>query len=128
MDRNEIIERLREKLDRNLVDFHNQLYNFDHDTMIGYAEEINATRIAYDELYSGSYAYPDEKLEHLLRFDNPLQVMCDMWIREQCPPDNFNEMNHALQTVMNEPELEQEYDLDKNYTPSMDQSGGMRMT
>jgi len=128
LERDEILGRLREKLDRNITDYYREWFNLNPEAIIGRAEEINATRIAYNELHSGSYAYPDEKLAHLLRFDNPLEVVRDMWIREQCPPDHFNEMNHALQTVINEPELEQEYTLDESHTPVFGQDTGMRMT
>ena len=112
MERNEILKRLQEKLEKNLADIETKWYALPRDALIGHAEEINATRIVYNELHSG-WAYADEKLEFLLRFEDPLEVVRDKWIEEQCPPDISEEMNHALGSVMTDPDAEQVYEMDK---------------
>ena len=128
LDRDDILNQLRRKLDENLACCQSEWRRYSKDVLIGYAEEINATRIAYNELYCGAFEYPEEKLEYLLRFDNPLEVVRDRWIKEQCPPDVFKEMNCTLFKVMTDPDAEQKYELDANYTPALDHDTGMRMT
>lgn len=99
MDRNEILERLREKLDGSFTVFQNELLDLSPTLIIEKAKEIEATRIVYNELYSG-WAYPDELLEYLLRFENPLEVMRDRWKKEQL--DIRKKMKDVLWSLMNE--------------------------
>jgi hypothetical protein len=127
LDRDQILEQLREKLDRNISDYRKAWGRMSSDVLTGYAQEIEATRVAYNELYSG-YAYSEEKLEYLLRFENPLEVMRDRWIEEQCRPDVSEEMNHVLWSVMTDPDTEVEYALDGSYTPVLDAESGQGQT
>ena len=78
MDRDEILGQLREKLDRNLAEIYDEWYNLDYDPLIERADEIIATRTVYNELLNG-YAFSDDELSYLLRFDNPLKVVRDIW-------------------------------------------------
>ena len=113
---------LREKLDRNMDSIRRQWLNYSAETVIGYAEEITATRIAYNELYDG-FQYPDDMLEYLLRFDNPLEVVRDKWAEEQYRPDISEEMKHALCSIMDTRDAEREYKLDAEYKPPEMQAG-----
>lgn len=109
-------------------DFHKEWYSLTPDVLIGRAQQITATGIAYNELYVG-HAYSAENLEYLLRFEKPLEVVRDRWIEEQqYRPDISQEMNHTLFSVMDDPEIEHEYELDENYTPIIAPNTDMRMT
>ena len=127
MEERKIMQRLREKLDRNWAAMQANWFALSPSVIVGKAEEINATRLAYNELFSG-WAYSEDKLEYLLRFDNPLEVVRDKWIEEQCLPDISAEMNHVLCSVMDKQEAEQDYALDKEYTDAAEQDNGMKMS
>ena len=114
MEKKEILERLREKLDRNNEAYHEEWLNSSKSTIAANAREILATNISYNELYGGDY--PVEYLEYLLRFDNPLEVVRDKWIEENNLPVD-EEMSHALWNIMNSGDAEADYKLDEEYTP-----------
>jgi hypothetical protein len=118
------MEEFREKLDQNMESFRTEWYRLNKGQLIGYAQEIDAVRIAYNELYSG-YTYSEEQLEYLLRFDNPLEVVRDKWIDKQCRPDVSEAMSHVLSSVMTDPDIEREYALNSEY--ELEQSGGMTL-
>ena len=126
MDRNELMEQLREKLDKNIADMQKEWYALSPSLVAGKAQEIEATRVTYNELYSG-WAYMDDKIEYLLRFENPLEVVRDKWIEEQCLPDVSEEMNHVLWSIMDTPDAEHEYDLDPKYMAENEPGNGMKM-
>ena len=63
--------------------------------IIGKAAEISAARFCYDELAENTAAYPELFLEHLLGFDNPLEVLREQWMNEQCV-DHSSELEHAM--------------------------------
>ena len=46
------------------------------------ASEIDAARTCFEELTLNAKAYPDDLLEHLLRFDDPLKAMREQWMQE----------------------------------------------
>lgn len=59
------------------------------------AGEIDATRTCFEELALNAKAYPDNLLEHLLRFENPLETVREQWMREQ-NMDCSGAFRHAL--------------------------------
>ena len=124
MDKNEIMERLWERLDKNIEAMQKEWFALTPSLIAGKAQEIEAVRIVYNELYSG-WAYSDDKLEYLLRFENPLEVVRDKWFEKHCRPDVSEEMNHALWSIMDSQDAKQEYELNKEYMP--EQSGGMKL-
>ena len=63
--------------------------------LIGKAAEISAARFCFDELTENTAAYPDYLLEHLLHFDDPLEVMREQWMNEQYA-DQSSELEHAM--------------------------------
>lgn len=63
--------------------------------IIGKAAEIAAARFCCDELTENTAAYPELFLEYLLGFDNPLEVLREQWINEQCV-DYSSELEHAM--------------------------------
>ena len=127
MEEREIMRRLREKLDRNWAALQANWYALSPSEIVGKAEEINASRLAYNELFSG-WAYSEDKLEYLLRFENPLEVVRDKWIEEQCLPDISGEMNHVLLSVMDKQDAGQDYALDEDYMETDEQDNGMKLS
>lgn len=115
MERKAILSQLREKLDKNMDLFRKNWWQRTPSVLVGIAKEIAATQISYNELYGGSY--PEDYMEYLLRFENPLEVVRDQWISEQTV-DLSDEMNHALWTLMDKGDAERDYALDPEYKPS----------
>lgn len=125
-DRNAILAQLRIKLDKNMADMQGGWLAMTPRDVMERAQKIVAARTVYDELYSG-WAYQNDMLEHLLRFENPLEVVSDKWITEQCMPDISEEMRNALFSVMEDASLENTYKLDENYTGLGNQGINMTM-
>lgn len=63
--------------------------------IIGKATEIAAARTCYDELMENTASYPECLLEHLLGFDDPLEVLRERWLDERCG-DASIDVEHAL--------------------------------
>ena len=59
------------------------------------ASEIDAARTCFEELTLNAKAYPDDLLEHLLRFDDPLKAMREQWMQE-LNVDCSEAFRHAL--------------------------------
>jgi len=114
MQREQIIDALREKLDRNWNDYVGELDGLLKGVLIGKSDEITVARFVYNELYGGGY--PEDYMEYLLRFENPLEVARDQWISEQSV-DFSEELNHALWSLMDKGDAEQDYALDPEYKP-----------
>ena len=114
MQREQIVEALREKLDRNWNAYLNELDGHSKGVLIGKSDEITAARFVYNELYGGGC--PENYMEYLLRFENPLEVVRDQWISEQSV-DFSEELNHALWSLMDKGNAERDYALDPEYTP-----------
>ena len=116
MQREQMIDAFREKLDRNWNDYVGELDGLSKGVLIGKSDEITAARFVYNELYGGGY--PEDYMEYLLRFENPLEVARDQWISEQSV-DFSEELNHALWSLMDKGDAEQNYALDPEYTPEI---------
>lgn len=114
MQREQMIDAFREKLDRNWNDYLRELDGLSKGVLIGKSDEITAARFVYNELYGGGY--PEDYMEYLLCFENPLEVARDQWISEQSV-DFSEELNHALWSLMDKGTAEQDYALDPEYTP-----------
>lgn len=110
----EILAVLRKKLDKGMAQYQNEWQQQPASALVEMASEIAASKFVYDELYGGGYA--QEYMEYLLRFENPLEVTRDQWISEQAV-DYSEEMNHALWTLWDKGDSEQEYALDPEYAP-----------
>ena len=120
MEKKEILEKLREKLDRNMDSFLKAWWQTTSSVLVGKAQEISATQTAYNEVYGGEYS--TDLLEFLLRFENPLEVVRDKWLEENALPLH-EEMTHSLWTIMNSGDAESDYKLDEEYTlPKMEVS------
>ena len=80
------------------------------------ASEIDAARTCFEELTLNAKAYPDDLLEHLLCFENPLEAMREQWMQEQ-NVDCSEAFRHALWSL-------REYGPEPESHPTM---GGMTM-
>ena len=80
------------------------------------ADEIAAARFCYDQLTEKLTSYPVEYLEYLLRFEDPLSVVQAQWISAQ-NVDYSDEFEHALWTIQNTQNAEQDYPLDPEWKP-----------
>ena len=80
------------------------------------ASEIDATRTCFEELTLNAKAYPDELLEHLLRFDDPLKAMREQWMQE-LNVDCSEAFRHAMWSL-------REYGPEPENRPA---TGGMTM-
>ena len=112
MTKNEIMEALREKLDKNNDTYYKELIQCSPSVLIGRAEEIAANSLVYNELYGGGYSA--DFMEYLLRFENPLEVVRDQWLNEQNVAHD-EEMSHALWSITDKNDAEQIYALDPEY-------------
>ena len=114
MTKNEIMEALREKLDRNNDEYQKELLRWSPLVLIGRAQEIAANSLVYNELYGGGCSA--DFMEFLLRFENPLEVVRDQWLKEQNVSYD-EEMTHVLWNIADRKEAEKEYKLDEEFLP-----------
>jgi hypothetical protein len=113
MERNELLERLQNKLYRNLQGFDAQWRQLRTGELITKAQEIAATSTAYKELHSGDYS--SDYMEYLLQFENPLELVRDKVIEEFFTPDIHQEMAHVLASIMEDGHSGDVYALDPEY-------------
>ena len=114
----EMMEILQKKLDRNMAVYQKEWLQKPASELVDMASEIAATKFVYDEISGGGY--PSDYMEYLLRFDNPLEVIKDQWISEQTV-DYSEELSHALWTLADKGDMEQDYALDPEYAPVSDE-------
>lgn len=114
MTKNETMEALREKLDRNNDEYQKELLRCSPLVLIGRAQEIAANFLVYNELYGGGYSA--DFMECLLRFENPLEVVRDQWLNEQNVSYD-EEMTHVLWNIADRKDAEKEYKLDEEFLP-----------
>jgi len=114
MDRKEIEKLLREKLEANYQAYIHQLQNKPSADLIEQAAEIAAAKLVYEELKD--VGNNPDYLEYLLRFENPLEVVRDAWLDENNVVHN-EEMDHALWSLMDKGNAEQDYALDETFLP-----------
>ena len=110
--RGEIWEQLFEKVEASWTAYADKMLALPSHIVFSKADEIAAVRLCYNELVGGTYSA--DLLEHLLRYDDPLDTMREWWLQEQ-NTDHSEEFEHALWTL-------------KEQGPSPDQAmGGMTM-
>ena len=114
MTKNEVLEALREKLDKNNGAYYKELLQCSPSVLIGRAQEIAANSLVYNELYAGGYSI--DHMEYLLRFENPLEVVRDQWLNEQ-NVSHDEEMSHVLWNIADKGDAELEYEMDTAFFP-----------
>lgn len=116
MDKKDIEKELSEKLEANYIFFVKEWVKLEPLQLIEKAEEIAATKLVFEELKDGGY--DTDHLEYLLRFKNPLEVARDKWIEENGSGRAHDEdMDHALWSIADTRDAEQDYGLDEAYLP-----------
>lgn len=111
MDRKEIEKKLREKLEANYRTYIQQLQAKPSADLIEQAAEIAAAKLVFEELCDGGYNL--EHKEYLLRFQNPLEVVRDQWLKEQKTVIDEG-IEYVLLQLVDKRDIEQEYDLDED--------------
>lgn len=116
MEKKDINMELSEKLEANYISFMKEWLKLEPLQLIEKAEEIAATKLVFEELKDGGYDMDHQ--ECLLRFKNPLEVVRDKWIEENGSEMVHDEdMNHALWSIADKQDAEQDYELDEAYLP-----------
>ena len=115
MNSTEIKQAFEEKLGRNYAQFVISWLAMQPTELIEKAEEIAATKLMVELLPETANA---EDMEYLLRFTNPLKVVRDKWIEENgSEMVHDDDMTHALWSITDKQDAEQEYELDKDFLP-----------
>lgn len=114
MERTGLHSKLEEKLTECWNAYQAELLALPPERIIEKAAEIAAARFCYDELTENFSVYPEDLLEPLLEHDDPLELLREQWLDEQCV-DHSGEMEHALWSLWDHGPLPDE-------TPAM---GGM---
>ncbi|GEM_PF-551484 len=84
---------LKKRLDENYTTFIESLHGKTASELIAMASEITAAQQLHEELLDACNA---EDVEFLLRFDDPLEVVCGYWESEIIGYDHSGEMGHML--------------------------------
>ena len=84
---------LKKRLDENYTVFIESLQEKTVSELIAMAPEITAVKQLHEELLD---ACDEEDVEFLLRFDDPLEVVCGYWESELTGYDHSGEMGHML--------------------------------
>ena len=114
MENKDIEAELSEKLEANYISFMREWMKLEPIQLIEKAEEIAVTKLVYNELKNGGYSA--DSLEYLLRFKSPLEVVRDKWIEENgSEMVHDNDMTHALWSIADKQDAEQDYELDEAY-------------
>ncbi|MDR1320689.1 MAG: hypothetical protein LBK56_04595 [Gracilibacteraceae bacterium] len=96
LNRSEMLEQLREKLNHSLDEFMAEFFPKSPLTIWDKALELEATRVMYNELYFDGDRCSDNLLERLLEFEDPLAAARDQWIEEYYAP-SMKEIFRKLQ-------------------------------
>lgn len=114
MTADQIREALRQKIKQCWSDYKINILRCSSSDVFDRADEIAAARFCYEQLTENLNSYPEEYLEYLLRFEDPLSVIQDQWASEQ-DVDHSDEFKHALWTLWNTHDAEQSYPLDPDW-------------
>ena len=115
MNSTEIKQAFEEKLGRHYAQFVMEWLALQPTELIEKAEEIAATKLMVELLPETANT---EQLEYLLRFTNPLEVVRDKWIEENgSEMVHDDELSHALWSIADKQDAEQEYELDEAFLP-----------
>ena len=111
MTTEEIYAALTEKVERNWAEYQEWMTQLSPHMLFMKADEIAAARLCLNELTENRAAYPEHFLEHLLQFDNPLEIVREQWMDEQCV-DYSTDFEHTLWSIWDhgpEPAIEPEF-------------------
>lgn len=117
----DITEALRKKLDANMDALLNEMVEKPSHVVYGRAKEIAAASEVYNLLYGADREYSAEGLEYLLRFENPLMVVRDEWMKNQ-GFDRRVDMEVMLGHLAVTRDAEYEYELDEDFLDPVQQN------
>lgn len=123
MNEKDLKQQLRKNLDANYTALMREWLGLEPAELIERAEEIAAARLVCKELKNGGYNA--DYLEYLLRFQNPLEVVLDQWLKEQGTALD-EDMEHVLWTLANTKDGEQDYELNEAFLDP-EQDEGVQM-
>ncbi len=112
----EVREALRRKIELRWSEYKSETLRTPATELFSRAGEIAAAQLCHEQLTEYLDCYAIEDLEYLLRFDNPLTVVRDQWSSEQSV-DYSDEFGHALCTLRERQDAEQDYSLDPDWNP-----------
>lgn len=112
MNEKDLRQQLREKLDAGYNAFLREWLGLEPAELIERAEEITAARLVRKELKNGGYNA--DHLEYLLRFQNPLEVVRDQWLKGRGSALD-EAMEHVLWQLADTKDAEQDYKLDEAF-------------
>ncbi len=120
MTADDVRDALRQKIQLRWSEYKAEMLRSPAAELFSRAGEIAAAQFCHEQLTEYLDCYAIEDLEYLLRFEDPLAVVCDQWASRQefDPSHEFKEMLAELQ---DEQTLERDYLLDADWTP--EQSG-----
>ena len=117
MDKNEVNKLLRRKLQANYEAYMRILNSQSPQSLIEQAAEIAAAKKVYGLLTGGCCPYDPAHLEYLLRFENPLEVARDQFMKNS-GFDPETDMEVTLGYLEEKRQAEQGgYELDAEYMP-----------
>lgn len=119
MEFSEVRTALYHKLDNAWKDFKNRVTGYSPGLIFELAEEIAAAKLVCTELYTGNY--PQDQLEYLLRFEDPLEVVREQWLKESKTALG-KEMSHVVWNIWDKKDAERLYILDPKYEEMNQQS------
>jgi hypothetical protein len=106
-------ELLVEKLGTNLANAHRNWLSWEKENLIGMSEEIAAARYLAEAIPNQA---TEQECRYLLRFKNPLAVLCDAWIENSGYQNAVldDELSHMIWRLADTGEAEQDYELEAN--------------
>lgn len=103
-------EKLIKRLERNYADYRAKIARMDTTEIFESIEEITATKEMYEYL-SDRHRFEPGQLDYLLRFQNPLEVLCDLYVSGCWNKDDT--MENIVQTACDKQESLANYPLVK---------------
>lgn len=112
----EVREALRRKIELRWSEYEAETLRSPAAKLFSRAGKIAAAQLCHEQLTEYLDCYAIEDLEYLLRFEDPLAVVCDQWAsRQECDPSH--EFKEMLAELQDEQTLERDYPLDEDWTP-----------
>ncbi len=107
----EVHDELFKKMNHEMDEYALRMQSMSGSQVYNHAEEISAMRFCYNQLISNFHDYPSEYMEYLLRFEQPLSVVCDRWLSAQSdgPSEAFE---YTLWDLWDKEDAEIDYAVD----------------
>ena len=100
-------QQLFDRLDKNLSDYQKEISGLEKPQIIGMAGEIAAMTDTHYYLQN-SHEFEPEQIDYLLKFENPLDVVCAKWRQRT---EDLSDMSFALNEVFDKQDALWDYPL-----------------